>query len=1188
MKSLIKWAVENSPAMNTLMAALLILGALGMGSMRREVFPEFDLEIILVSVPYPGASPGEVEEGICQKLEEAVRSLSGIKKQTSVAREGGGFLVLELENYVKNPQKLVNEVRSEVDQVKSRLPENSEDPEIQQLTIREAAIRLGVIAPSTDTIDSELRLRDVAERVRDDLLQLPTVSQVNLVGVKDYQIDVEISEDTLRKYGLSLNDVANIIRRENIELPGGVIKTESQEVLLRGKNKGLTGAEIERIPIVTRTGGVVLTVGDLGVVRDEFTDDVAINEINGRSAVVLSVDRTASEDLLKIVAEVKDYASRAVELGRVPPGYELITWQDRSIDVRDRMMMLLRNGYQGLILVFLVLAVFLDLRLAFWVAIGIPVSVLGAGAYLWLTGETLNMLTMFAFLMALGIVVDDAIVIGENIHEHRLMGKPFAQAAVDGAYEVIPSVLTSVGTTVIAFLPLLFVAGVMGKFIAVMPVAVIAMLLISLAESTFVLPCHLAHEENLFLRILSIVLYPFRIVGDGLIWVNKHLSQWMDYVIAKIYAPALSWSIHNPGVVIASGVTLILVAVGVVRAGITPFVLFPKLDSNWIQAKIVYPDGTPGSLTDAATQRLADALDEVNKELSQSGESLVVVKHRTVGQVTGAGPQGPESRTSGSHVGAIEVELLDTSLRKHAHSNEILRLWRERAGEFPNAESVVFGTPAFGPGGAAIEFKLLARTDDMEQLENAVEQIKQKLGDYEGVFDIRDDSTPGKWEFQFNIKERAKALGRSAGDLAETVRAAYYGAEVMRLQRGRHEVKLMVRYPRDERRSFASFNDIRVPTPQGGMVPLTELAEVKTTRGYSEINRIDQLRSITITADVDEASGANAARIVADLQENWMPENLPHYPGVSVRWEGQAEQNAESMRSMVIGLGIAILAMFVLLTLEFRSYLQPILVLMIIPFGFVGAVLGHMIMGIPLTIFTMFGFVALTGVVVNDSIVLIDFINHRVHDGITISQAIEEAGQRRFRPVFLTSITTIAGLLPLLTETSFQAQILIPMAATLAFGLLVATPLILFLVPTFYSAYVHLVTPVSIHETLPEHLRKPKSAGGEEDAAEQASWESAPILDAGVAARPEVEVISAREVPPARTVIAAEKSSSSASHSASLSQAINESDDYLVLGENAAEGDAEVDAGEADHVLDENDDRSADDDRPESTRILTR
>ena len=1048
MKSIIRWATRNAPAMNTLMITTLIVGIASMVMMRREMFPEFELDILLVSVPYPGASPAEVEEGICQKLEEAVRSVDGIKRQTAIAQEGAGYLVLELQAGT-NAQKALNEVRSEVDAIPS-FPELAEEPDVKELTYRIPAIRVGVIGEDSDDPEARWRLRELAEKVRDDLLMLPSVSQADVLGARDYQIDVEIPESQLRRHGLTLQQVAGILRRQNIELPGGTMRTPGQDVLLRGKNKFEVGAEIAKLPVLDDPGGDVITVGKLGHVRDGFEDSYFSCRINGQPGLVVSVNRTKSEDLLAMAKDVRDYVDT-----HTFQGYRLSYWEDRSVDVQDRMNMLVRNGLQGLILVFIVLAIFLDLRLAFWVALGIPVSVFGAGAVLLATGQTLNMLSMFAFLVALGIVVDDAIVIGENIYKHREMDKNPVRAAIDGTYEVLPSVFASVMTTVIAFVPLMFVAGVMGKFFAVMPLAVIAMLVISLVEATFILPCHLSHVESPIFRFFWIVLFPFRGFVALFHWLSDRSNRILQLFISKTYLPTLVWSIQRPWTVIAVAISLLLIVGGCIRAGIIPFVAFPKLDARSIEARVTFPDGTPGEITNRATEMIDEALSRTDAEL---GGGLIRHRFRMTGWTTRPNNANALGGSFlGGHLGLVSVELVPPEERD-IHSEKLIEHWRHTwnehfAAEFPGIESIVFASESMGPGGTPIEFKLLARSDEegVRRLEEAVEACKAKLAKYEGVIDIDDDSRPGKWEYQIRVKDEAKALGVTAADLAETVRAAYYGAEVMRLQRGRHEVKLMVRYPPEQRRSLADFQNIRVRTNDQAERPITELADIQVVKGYSEINRRDQRRSITISADIQ--GDANAYKIVKELQQTFIPGLLKEYPEVSVRWEGQQEQTQESIDSLKYGFIVAILAMFALLTLEFRSYMQPVLILGIVPFGFIGAALGHVVMGLEFTLLSVFGMIALTGVVVNDSIVLIDFINHRIESGLPLYDALIDAGKRRFRPVILTSITTVAGLTPMLLETSFQGQILVPMATSLAFGLIVATALILVLVPTMYCVY---------------------------------------------------------------------------------------------------------------------------------------
>jgi len=1090
MKSIIAWTVRNTPAMNVLLVAIMVLGWLSFSSMRREVFPEFDLEMALVTVPYPGATPEEVEEGICQKIEEACRSVVGIKKVTSVAREGSGYCVFEMSDTVDDPQRVVGEIRSEVERIPS-FPELAEDPKVEQVTLREPAIKLGVLAPAVADGGerSELELRDVTERVRDDLLALPAVSAVNIAGGKNYEIAVEISEETLRKYGLSLRAVADILRRENLELPGGTIRSEGGEVLLRGKNKRYAGDEIAKLPLVTLPDGLVLTVGDLGRVRDGFTDVAGRNRINGRHGLVVSVDRSAGEDLLAMVAAVKEYVAQT----RLPPGYELVTWADASVDVRERLDMLLSNGTQGLLIVFLILALFFDLKVGFWVAMGVPVSMLGTGALMFAADQTLNMLSMFAFLMAVGIDVDDAIVVSDNVERHRKMGKGMIQAAIDGTAEIVPSVVSGVMTTVITFMPLLFVSGVMGKFIAVMPFAFIATLLVSLSEAIFVLPGHLAHEESFVLRVFQWLCTPFRPLLPVLQFVQRACDSGLKWFVKRAYAPALEAAIENRWAVLAGAAAILILAAGLIRSGVTPFKLFPKIDAKRIQARLVYPDGTPASVTEAGIAQVERALDETAARLGTGTRPLVTFVYASVGSVEIQGKPSVEAKLGGSHMGAVSVELED-AVNRTVTSDEFLSAWRKATGTLPGADSIVFATENMGPAGKAIEFKLLASSDEesVRQLERAVEQTKGWLAQYPGVIDIDDDSRPGKWEYQMKVKPRAEALGVSLADVASTIRASFSGEEVMRLQRGRHEVKLLVTYPRDERRSLAALDEVQVRGADGIARPLGELAEVKAARGYSEINRLGQKRSITITADIDATSSLTSGQIVADLQQQLMPTILEQNPAVRVRWEGEQEQTNDSLRSLGLGFLVSLFAMFVLLTIEFRSYLQPLLILTAIPFGAAGAVFGHAMLGMPLSLFTMFGVVALSGIVVNDSIVLIDFINQRVREGRPLKLAIREAGCVRFRPVFLTSITTVGGLLPLLFDQSFQAQFLIPMAAAMTFGEMVTTVLILIMIPVAYSfiggsvdeerdddaAHPVAATDEGDDDWLPDYLQESTASGG--------------------------------------------------------------------------------------------------------------
>jgi multidrug efflux pump subunit AcrB len=1075
MKSVVQWAIKNSPAMNTFLIAAMIVGTISMVVMRREVFPNFALEIILVAVPLPGATPDEIEASICQKIESEVASIDGVKKLTSVAAENVGYVVLELNGNVKDVQKVLDEVESAMQKV--RLPELAEQAEIEQIVFRAPAISVGILAPESDrepTLAEQRKLRDIAEEIRRDLLDLTAVppesfprrmlaslfqpkgaviSSAEIAGERPFEISVEVSEDTLRKYGLTLDGVANEIRNQTADVPGGTMKTDSQQLILRANNEGKTGEAISKLPLVTTDGNSApITVGDIATVIDGFTETDDRTLINGREGLVVKVAKTNEEDLFTIVESVKHYVAQK----KVPAGYTLDTWGDVSIDVHDRIELLSRNGIQGLILVFLVLAVFLELRLAFWVAMGIPISILGAGFILLMTGQTMNMLTMFAFLMALGIVVDDAIVIGENIYAKREAGLNHIAAAIEGTYEVLPSVIASVSTTIIAFMPLMYVTGVMGKFISIMPVAVIAMLVISLLESTFILPSHLAHDDNLFMRAIGLVLYVFKPLISVFVWINGKASVAMEWSIKKFYEPLLWFSLGHKSIVMASVLSLFLFAIGLVLAGIAPFSFFPNMDGREINATVTFPDGSREQYTEAALDELEAAFRRVDQRvIDRTGTSVIKNLYRSVGEV-GRDNAGPAAITRGAHVGKIEIELTQPAERDIT-TKELNELWRSETPKLAGFDALKFDAKSMGPGGSGIEFKVLADDDSFKFMDQVAAECKQYLASNAGISDIEDDDKEGKQEFVVKLNEVGRALGMDENTLARALRAGYYGEEVRRLQRGRHEVKLMVRYPEAARQNMEEFEQIRIRDNQGIERPLLDVAFPEQRDSASKINRINQRRSVTISATVDKKK-ANSNEIINEMKSDFFPELIARYrkehgAKFSVNWEGEAAQNMESMDSMFKGFGVALLCMYVLLTLQFRSYLQPLIILAIIPFGWLGAILGHAIMQIDLTLFSFFGLIALTGVVVNDSIVLVDFINRKVREGMPLRDSLMNAGARRFRPIMLTSFTTVAGLFPMLLETSLQAQVLIPMAVSLIFGLITGTLLILILVPIFYYWY---------------------------------------------------------------------------------------------------------------------------------------
>lgn len=1027
MKSIVEWSIRNSPSMTTLAVAALTVGMAAMFMLRRERYPDFRADEVTVTVPYPGASPTETEDGICLKVEEAIRSIVGIRKITSSATEGRGSVTAELASHVRDPERVLNEIRGAVDRIPS-FPEETERPDIRLAVRFQSVLSVAILAPpgsdpSHDPV-AERQLRDLAERIHEELLQLPEISHVDLWQAKPYQIDIEIPERTLRKYGLTHRDISDAVRRGNVELPGGEIKTNSATLLVRAANKNVAGAEIAKLPVRAEPNGTVLTVGDLGTVRDGFADITLLSRIDDRPCMSIKIRMTADEDMLKIRSAVLHYVANR----QMPEGYDLKTWDDYSGQTRDRLDLLSRSGLLGLLLVFVVLGLFLDLRLAFWVALGIPISVFGTCAIMLASDATLNIHSMFAFVMALGIVVDDAIVIAENVYAHRLRGKTGWQAAVDGTVEVAAAVISSVLTTVIAFIPLAFVTGEMGKWIAVMPLVLVSILLISLLEAVFILPCHLA-RSRLPEHESSVPRF------------QRCVQRMVDRFIDRVYTPALRWSLAHPAIVFSGSVSTLLVTAGLYIGGWTPFVFQQQLDWEFVYMYIEYPKGTPTETIGAATERLEQTFREIEREELQSDEgSLVKTFFRSVGYTN----QLDNMR------GEVYAEFDRKRIYYEKSSNEVVARWRDRAGEFPGAERVVFWGINVAPGGRPIELSLLA--SDIDQLEDVAEELKQHLATYTGVVDIHDSRGSGKWELQITLRPEAETLGIRLEDIARTVRAAFYGEEVMRLQRGRHEVKLMVRYPPEQRRSLHQLDEIRIRTAEGAEVPLPVLADVTVKRGYSNIHRIDQQRAVTITANVDDQQ-ANAPHIIRELRGGFLADLLRRYPQVQARWEGQQEETRRSFGSLMIGFALALFGMYALLTLEFQSFLQPLIILAVIPFGFVGAVLGHLLLGQPLTLFSLFGVVTLAGIVANDSIVLIDFINRSLAAGTPLGEALLESGRRRFRPVMLTSVTTVAALLPILLERNTQAQVIIPMAISISFGLIVSTIWILFLVPSIYRVY---------------------------------------------------------------------------------------------------------------------------------------
>lgn len=1046
MKALGKWSVEHRVSVNLIMIFLMVAGLYTVLNMKRELFPQFSVDMINISVPYPGASPEEVEEGICIKLEEKLKSLEDVKTMNSSAIEGHGSVTLELADGVDINEKL-DEIRTLIDSIDS-FPDKAEDPVIIEIKNNPPAIYLAIYGDVEEKV-----LRDTAEKIRDDLVETDEISLASLIGVRNYEISIEVSEENLRRYHLSFDQVAMAIKTGSLDLPGGKIKTKGGEFLVRVKGKQYTGEEFEQIPVVNREDGTRILLGDVARVIDGFEDTDVKARFNGKPAALIVVNRTDNQDTIAISNTVKDYIK--THTASLPKGITLGYWFDMAEMVQDRIDLLLKNGIQGILLVFIGLALFLDLGLAFWVASGIPISFMGAFLILDFFGASINMLSLFGFIMTLGILVDDAIIIGENVYTHYKNGKSPREAVIDSIAQIGAPVVMAVTTTIVAFTPLMYIEGIMGKFIFIMPQAVICILAISLVEAFLILPAHLAYtltppKKNktvIYRFCFSWLAWLKKDILEGHKWIQDRVENGLNGFIRSFYIPALKYCIKNRYFTLAIGFGILIVSIGLLAGGHVPFVFFPKTDSNWIISEVIYPLGTPFEATEKTIKKIEKGAVDLNtffRDRVVNGEDLIVNSFSQVGIIP---RRDWKPGVYGGHCGEAWIEIVPASKRPGIPAPEITSKWRELTGDILGVEQLTFSIIGGGPGGNPIEIQL--KGNDLDQLQLAADELKDEIATYPGTFDITDNFRPGKMEMQIQIKKGAKSLGISLADIATQIRQAYYGDEVLKIQRGKDDIKVMVRYSQKERESESSIDELRIRTRDQREIPLNQVADIKLERGYSTIQRVGRKRIITVISDINEDI-ANAREIVEDLKKNYLDTLVHRFPGVTYDLEGQTKRTEESLNSLKVGFSLAAMIIFLLLASQFRSYVQPVIIMTAIPFGLIGAVIGHYVMNLDITMISIFGIVALSGIVVNDALILIDFINSKVRGGVPIFDAVIEAGKNRFRPVLLTSVTTVAGLFPLLLETSFQAQFLIPMAASISFGLMAATVLTLVFVPSLY------------------------------------------------------------------------------------------------------------------------------------------
>nr|VFJ78093.1 MAG: Multidrug efflux pump subunit AcrB [Candidatus Kentron sp. FW] len=1024
---MIEWFARNGVAANLLMVLILVVGIHALAfRLPPEVFPDIDMEVVNISMVFRGATPLEVEESIVMRIEEAIADLSGIDRIISNAREGGAEIQVEVERG-HDARALLDDIKNRMDAINT-FPADAESP-VYSIPQR----RFQVIGVVISGVLSEGSLRKLGERVRDDLLALPGVSHVDLMGARAPEIAIEVSQYTLERFGLGFDDITRAIRNNSGDYPAGSLKTHRGEILLRTKGQRYTGDDFARIPVIDHPDGTHLTLADIAEIRDGFVEDPLYARFNGQPAVLLPVFRTHGQSAIALAREVRGYVESTHR--RLPPGITMDCWFDTSREISIWLDMLLTNAAQGGIIVLLILALFLRLSVALLIFVGIPVSFMGALATMPELGATVNVITLFSFILVLGIVVDDAIVTGENIYSHLRRGKEPTLAAIRGTHEMAIPVTLGVLTTMTAFTPLLLMEGERGIIFGQIAVVVMLVLFFSLVESKLILPAHMAHLRG---------------ITDGKRRGNR-LARMQDRIVVSLewgtrhfYRPLLARALENRFLTIALFVGISFVLVSFVLSGRYAFVFFPEVETDIAWATLEMPAGTSFHVMDRHLSHIARAAHGLREKYrnADTGEGVIrnILVERGWSFLTGAGDAGP-------HTGEVVLELAPPTERPVPVANAtLIREWREATGPIPGARELGFYFDEEQIGNP-IDIQLAG--DDFEALTAAAMAIEERLAEYPGVFNIQDSLDVGREEITLKLRPEAELLGLSVADLGRQVRQAFFGAEAERFQRGRDDVRVMVRYPLAERRTMVNLLQMKIRTPLGVEVPFGSVADVTVGGAFSTIRRVDRHRAIDVTADIDRQN-TDVNRIVTDMAP-FLVDLEARWSGVRHSLEGELREQRESFGNLYVGVVFIFFALYALLAIPLRSYLQPLIIMGVIPFSVVGAIFGHMIMGLELSMMSVMGLLALAGVVINDNLVLLDYINRRRHEGVAVMAAVRIAGVARFRPILLTSLTTFTGLMPLIFEDSSQAQYLIPMAVSLGFGILYATLLTLFLVPISYT-----------------------------------------------------------------------------------------------------------------------------------------
>ena len=1039
MERVIRWFVNNSVASNLMMFFIILSGAATIPLLNMEVFPDIEVDIINVTAIYPGATPSDVENAVCVRIEERLQGLDGVKKISSTASENVGSVNVEILSG-QDITEMLDRVKAEVDAI-DNFPEGVERPTTKQFITSQANITVAVGGEM-----DELTLTNLTEEVKDEIDALPGVTYSSFVAKKDKEISIEISEKTLRKYDLTLSQISRAIQSLSIDIPSGSIENVNGEILIRAQGQGYTVDYFSSIPIISDPSGSIVRLGEISELNDAFSIDYDLEFLfNSQPSNLITVYRVGDQNSIDISSQIKDYVEKKQK--NLPEGIHITAFDDEARLLVGRIETMTKNAYQGLLLVVIVLALFLKPKLAFWVSLGIPISFMGGFWFMPALDLSINMLSLFTFILVLGIVVDDAIVVGENIALFRERGMDPKEAAVKAATQVSIPVFFAVLTTMATFSPMLAVEGQIGAIWRIFPLITISVLFWSLFESLTILPAHLAHSSEKKSKIIWI-----RSLSDRWEKFQSKIKNGLIFFVNTYYKPTLLKSVNRPFTFLSIAASVFILTIGIIGGGIIKFSFFPPIEADLAIGTVEYPSGTSIEITREGYLKLEESAKILEEELNKEFPGKSIIKNRlsTIGfqpqrTKTSRGPGNLNASYGGPHLAEVALELIPGEERSIG-TEEIVRRWRRLMPSVPGVKEVGFFSSLFSTG-EPVNVQLSSKY--MDDLLDAKEELKRELIQFPGVFDVKDNFNIGKEEISIKLLPAAENYGINMMMLGSQVRQAFYGLEVQSIQRGRDEVKVMLRYPKNERASISNLEDMMIKVPNGSTIPVRQIAKLELGEGLSSIQRKNRKRAINVTADVD-LTVTTGNEVIAAVTASILPKILKKYNSISISLEGEQQEQGQNLKSIGKNFLLAMIVVYMLLAIPFKSYFQPLVVMSSIPFGLTGAVFGHLIMGINFSVLSMMGFVALTGVVVNDSLVMVDFINRYRSEGNSIMDAVLEAGPRRFRPIFLTSLTTFVGLTPLLLEKSIQAKFIIPMAVSLSFGVIFATAITLFLVPVGY------------------------------------------------------------------------------------------------------------------------------------------